>query len=187
VRSFPSPSTSLLKTHQHQESHHRQLDTKDECLPDAIVNLPHTTYPGFQLIVFGSPYVPSWRSTHTTVASSNDSDITCEFTTFHTSTHHTKSSSSGRTRASISGPPSAAYSCSTTCRGRLKYPPTTFLTTAVSAPKSSRSAPRSALSINGPSSTFLPFRDRVDGHATTLFFRSAPTSRNRSRTRMTRA
>ena len=91
----------------------------DECPPDATVNLLHTTYPGFQLIVTGPPYDPSWRSTHTTVASLNGSDITCEFTTFHTSTHHTKSSSSGRTHASISGPPSAAYSCSATCRRKL--------------------------------------------------------------------
>jgi len=76
---------------------------------------------------------------------------------------------------------------STTCRGRLKYPPPTFLTTAVSTPKSTRSAPRSAQSINGPSSTSSPFRDCVDDHAAKLFFRSAPTSWNRSRTRTTRA
>ena len=94
-------------------------DMKDECLPDAIANLRHTTYPGFQLIVAGPPYNPSWRLAHMTITSSNGSDITCEFTTIHTSTHHTKSSSSGRTRASISGPPSVAYSRSTTCRGRL--------------------------------------------------------------------
>ena len=96
--------------HKHQKDHIAASSyTNDECLPDAIVNLPHTTYPGSQLIVVGSPYDPSWRSTHTTVASLNGSDITCEFTTFHISTHHTKSSSSGCTRASISGPPSAAY------------------------------------------------------------------------------
>jgi len=69
---------------------------------------------------------PSWRSTHVTVAFSNGSDTTWEFTTFHISAHHTKSLSSGRIRASISGPPSAACSRSTTCRGGLKYPPTTF-------------------------------------------------------------
>ena len=73
--------------------------TNNECLPDAIINLPHATYPGFLLIVVGSPYYPSWRSTHTTITFSNGSDITCEFTIFHISTHNTKSSSSSRTRA----------------------------------------------------------------------------------------
>jgi hypothetical protein len=106
--------------HKHQQYHiAASSDTNNECLPDAIVNLPNTTYPGSQLIIVGSPYVPSWRSKHTTVASQNGSDITCEITTSHISTHPTKSSSSGCTRASISGPLSAAYSRLTTCRGEL--------------------------------------------------------------------
>jgi hypothetical protein len=71
----------------------------------------------------------------TTVASSNGSDITCEFTTFHISNLHIKSLYSGRTRASISGPLSAAYLRSTTCHGKLKYPPTTFCTSAVFCPR----------------------------------------------------
>ena len=132
-------------------------------------------------LVVGSPYDPFWRSKHTTVASSNGSDITCKSTIFLTSIHHTKSSSSGRTRASISGPLFAVYSRSTTCRGRLKYPPPTFLTTAFSAPTSTCLA----LPIKGPLSTSSPVRDRVDNHAAKLFFWSAPTSPNRSRKRTT--
>jgi len=86
--------------HTHQKNHiAASSDTSNECLPDAIINLPHATYPGFLLIVVGSPYYPSWRSTHTTITFSNGSDITCEFTIFHISTHNTKSSSSSRTRA----------------------------------------------------------------------------------------
>jgi len=130
----------------------------------------------------------SWRSTHATVAFSNGSDTTCEFTTSHISAHHTKSSSSGRIRASISGPPSAAYSRSTTCRGGLKYPPTTFLTSVVSVLESTRTTPRSALAINGPSGTSSLFRDRVDYYAAKLFFQSAPRrnqSQNQSLTRKT--
>ena len=174
---------SIKHTHQRITSPPAPIrTTNDECLPDATVNLPNTIYPGLQPIVVGSPYDPSWRSTHTTVAFLNGSDTTCEFTTFHISNHHTKSLSSGRTRASISGPLSAAYSRSTTCRGKLKYPPTTFLTSAVSVLESTRMTPRLALTINGPSSTSLPFQDRVDDHAAKLFFRSAP-SRNRSRNR----
>jgi len=84
--------------HKHQKNHvAASSNTNDKCLPDAIVNLLNTTYPGSQLIVVGSPYDLAWRSTHTTVASSNGSDITCEITTSHFSTHHTKSLSSGRT------------------------------------------------------------------------------------------
>jgi hypothetical protein len=125
---------------------------------------------------------------HVTVAFSNGSDTTCEFRTSHISAHHTKSSSSGRIRASISGPPSAAYSRSTTCRGGLKDPPTTFLTSVVSVLESTRTTPRSALAINGPSSTSSLFRDCVDDYAAKLFFRSAPSwnqSRNQSLTRTT--
>ena len=115
----------------------------------------------------------------TTVASSNGSDITCEFTTFHISNLHIKSLYSGRTRASISGPPSAAYLRSTTCRRKLKYPPTTFRTSAVSVLESTRPTLPSALPIIGPSSKSLQFQDRVDVHAAKLFFGSA-LSRNRS-------
>ena len=95
---------------------------------------------------------------------------------------HQDSLYSGRTRASISGPPSAAYLRSTTCRGKLKYPPTTFRTSAVSVLESTRPTLRSALPINGPLSTSSQFQDRVDVHAAKLFFGSA-LSRNRSRNR----
>ena len=118
----------------------------------------------------------------------NGSDTTCGFTTSHISTHHTKSLSLGRTRASVSGLPSAAYSRSITCRGKLKYPPTTSLTSVVSVIELTRPIPRSALPINGLSSTSSPSRDHVDDHATRLFFQSAPSqnqSRNRSLTRTT--
>jgi len=124
----------------------------------------------------------------TTVASSNGSDITCEFTTFHISNLHIKSLYSGRTRASISGPPSAAYLRSTTCRGKLKYPPITFRTSAVSVLELTRPTLRLALPINGPLSTSLQSRDRVDVHAAKLLFRPALSrsrSRNRSWTRTT--
>jgi len=129
MRSFLLHRQPASIKHKHQKNHiAASSDTNDECLPDSIVNLLNTTYPGSQLIVVGLPYDLAWRSTHTTVASSNGSDITCEITTSHISTHHTKSLSSGRTRASILGPLSAAYSRSTTCRRKLKYLPTTFFT-----------------------------------------------------------
>ena len=110
-----------------------------------------------------------------TVAASNGCGTTFRFTILPTSAHPIKSLSLGRTLASTSRPPSAAFSRLTMYLGRSRS------TTAYSALTSIRLA----LSTAGLSSTSLPVQNRVDGHSLKLFSQSAPTNRNRSRTRTT--
>ena len=71
---------------------------------------------------------------------------------------------------------------------KVKYPPTTFRTSAVFVLESTHPTLHSALPIIGPSSTSSQFQDRVDVHAAKLFFGSALCrnwSWNRSLTRKT--
>ena len=174
MRSFRSLSTSPHTTHPHLRISipPPRLLHEDECLPVATVNLQRIIHPGSPLLVALPPSVAFWEPTLVTTVVSNGSGTTSERTTYPTSTHLIKSSSSDRTRASTSEPPSAVSSRWITSLLRLRslHPP--CRTTASSVPTSILSAPP----ISGLSSTSLLVLDREEDHVGKQFSQSTPTN-----------
>jgi hypothetical protein len=126
-----------------------------ECLPVATVNLQRIIYLGSALLVELPLSVAFWESTLVTTAVSNDSGTTSVRTTFLTSTHPIKSSSSDRTRASTSVPPFLVSSrwITSLSRSRSLGPPSRMTASSVPAsillaPTAFRPTTRSLLSTS---------------------------------------
>ena len=189
MRSFHLSLTGTHTTHPHlrilYQHYPLRLRHEVECPPVATVNLQRIIYLGSALLVELPLSVAFLGSPLGITAVLNDFDTTSVSTIFLTSTHHTKSSSSDRTRASTSVPPSSASShwiTSPSRSGSLCLP---SHTTASSVPVSILLAPTAFRPTTGSlSSTSLPFPDREDDHDGKQFPPSTPKDRTHHRARV---
>ena len=189
MRSFRSSLTSTHTTHPHlrilYQHYPLRLRHEVECPPVATVNLQRIIYLGSALLVELPLSVAFLGSTLVTTAVSNDFDTTSVSTTFLTSTHPIKSSSSDRTRASTSVPHFAVSSRWITSLSRSGSLGPPSRTTASSVPASILLAPTAFRPTTGSlSSTSSPFPDREDDHDGKQFPPSTPKDRTHHRARV---